>query len=483
MSLRSDLLEKLKNTLIYANPTDIVRMKEAFIVEKLVYDENNDTYGKRNSGFGWEFGWFVEFDNGEYVSLNLLDTQKKDHVKNPISYSQKDKDKVEVIKTCYQVRPELEEQLDDVKLKVIPYYAGVFEEQKDINGKILKERWYRYSGQLASEVEYFYDGSINRKHRVDYYPDGKYKCESFYAESFYTNEQLHNEDDYAIKTWYKNGNPKTESYFINGEYSDYVFYPHKEWSEDGRLKIDIYKENLHKTLKNEFPISIVEKLQSSYEDVYIGETNIEPQNSYYWLVEFENGSIIPYPLLALWDKQEHDEEHAIYVDEQQDIIKYYYEKRPELKEAFKEVELKHLGNMIDETKTEYTVNEVGEETERKYRLNGNLAEETLKTYSQTETIVYYNNGTQMYKQKTQEGEKILYEDYFPDGSLHNKRVYDFIKGGNATYLKEEVVFAERGHKIFHKRYNHNQEEISSPIMDDNEILNNCQLPTFKKLGL
>ena len=149
------------------------------------------------------------------------------------------------------------------------------------NGTI-EEHWINHpnSNKTSIQRSYYEDGKIAREVYLN--EDGRY----------------HNENGPAFKSWYENGNPKTEEYRLNDELRDDIKYPYREWTEDGRLKIDVYKENLHNTLRNSLPIAIVEKIEDYYDedDEYILEyRDIEEldNNQYYWLVRFDNGSHIP----------------------------------------------------------------------------------------------------------------------------------------------------------------------------------------------
>ncbi len=115
-----------------------------------------------------------------------------------------------------------------------------------------------------------------------------------------------------------------------------------------REKIEV-PENKNKelleTLENSTPVKIVEKITREGEET---EYDDQPSGaSYYWLVEFDNGKRIPYPLMNLEGPDTSAFQHGEMgrsdseknaVTEQEEIIRAAYKKRPELKTKFEELQ-------------------------------------------------------------------------------------------------------------------------------------------------
>lgn len=116
---------------------------------------------------------------------------------------------------------------------------------------------------------------------------------------------------------------------------------------------DFRLAKLSKTLENHLPIAIEEKITRHLENDQVEvEYNDQPTGaSYFWLVKFNNGYRLPYPLMNLEGtnstpyahgtiEKTMDQMDEIIVKEK--IISAFYETRPELKQAFEKLQSKVL---------------------------------------------------------------------------------------------------------------------------------------------
>ncbi len=57
-------------------------------------------------------------------------------------------------------------------------------------------------------------------------------------ESFFLNDQLHNEHGPAIRFWYENGRPWFERFFLNGKSHNEHGPAERSWYENGQLRTE-----------------------------------------------------------------------------------------------------------------------------------------------------------------------------------------------------------------------------------------------------
>lgn len=194
---------------------------------------------------------------------------------------------------------------------------------------------YSYTNDLLTKQVTFHPSSQIPKYEKYCYDNGEPYLEAFYNKD----SKLHNENGYARKVWYRNGNPKIEVYFINGEYREDVTYPHKEWTENGEFLHDVNKEKTFRTLESSLPTRVIEDVSEAPTPMYTEVDKgmlFSSEPSPLWLIEFDNNERIPYTLFVPHFKNLTKKSLHIYLEEQHEIIKDYYNKRPELASSLQE---------------------------------------------------------------------------------------------------------------------------------------------------